>query len=86
MFLVIGTALPFMIVCRWRLNSDPFVFLSFGIRTCLIYALVPIMSLILDEPSKMPSYMGFFVSKAISQAWALLKYFDMLPKKFPFEK
>ena len=44
------------------------------------------MSLIFDVPSKMPSYMGFFVSKAISQAWALAKHFDSVPKLVPFEK
>lgn len=51
-----------------------------------MYALIPIMSLIVDVPSKMPSYMGFFVSKAISQAWALLKHFGKVPKLVPFEK
>mmetsp|Transcript_22531 Transcript_22531/g.27851 ORF Transcript_22531/g.27851 Transcript_22531/m.27851 type:complete len:158 (-) Transcript_22531:137-610(-) len=86
MFLVIGTAMPFILCCWIRLCSDPMVYLSFGQRVSLIYSLLPIMALIVDVPSKMPSYMGFFVSKAISQAWALLKYQDRLPKTIPFEK
>ena len=86
MFLVLGTSLPFILVCQNPFCKDPLVWLSFGQRACLSYALFPIMCLIVDVPSKMPSYMGFFVSKAISQAWALMKYFDMLPQTLPLEK
>ena len=66
MFIVLGTSLPFIIVCRIPLGSDPFSFLPFGWRISIVYSLIPILSLIVDTPSKMPSYMGFFVSKSIS--------------------
>ena len=34
----------------------------------------------------MPSYMGFFISKSLSLAWALLKTFKIVPESVPFEK
>ena len=34
----------------------------------------------------MPSYMGFFVSKAISMGWGLAKTYNLLPFEIPFEK
>jgi len=86
LWLVLGTSLPFILCCNIRICSDPFTFLPFGWRVSLVYSLLPILCIIVETPSKMPSYMGFFVSKAISQAWALLKYFGSVPKSIPFEK
>ena len=37
-------------------------------------------------PSKMPSYMGYFVAKSVSLAWALLKLNDKLPVKISLER
>ena len=33
----------------------------------------------------MPSYMGFFVSKAISLGWGCLKFYGVAPDNLPFE-
>ena len=86
-FLALGTSLPFIIVCNFPLNSDPFYFLPFGVRITLFYAYPAILSsLILELPTKMPSYMGFFISKAISMAWGLIKTYNVMPFAIPFEK
>ena len=50
------------------------------------YGLFPMATLGLDFPTKMPSYVGFFGSKAISTGWALLKVHQIVPKNIPLEK
>jgi len=86
LFLIIGTALPFITVCFFPLNSLIFKFLPQGWRATLAYGTLPILSLIVDVPTKMPGYMGFFCSKAISMAWGLLKTYEYVPGPLPFEK
>ena len=46
----------------------------------------PSGSVILEQSSKLPSYSGFYVSKAISHAWALLKVKGIIPSIIPLEK
>ena len=67
MFLIVGTVGPMYTLCAVPLCSDPFVFLPFGVRISIVYSAWPILlGLLLDVPFKLPSYLGFFASKAIS--------------------
>ena len=86
LFLIIGTALPFITVCYFPLNSLIFQSLPQSLRLCLAYGTLPILSLAVDLPSKMPSYMGFFNSKAISMGWSLLKTYGYISEVIAFEK
>jgi len=56
-----------------------------GFKVAMTYALLPCASLIVDEAGRMPNYMGFFDSKALSLAWALLKSKKIVPSHLPFE-
>ena len=51
-----------------------------------MYSTLPILALIQELPTKMPAYMGFFLSKAISMAWGLAKTYKVAPTKMPFEQ
>ena len=85
MFLVLGTWIPFITVCAIPLKYLPFPWLPFGVRIALTYMPIACGSIIVDIPTKMPSYMGFFVSKAISMIWSLLKDYKYMPEIL-FEK
>lgn len=86
LFLVVGTSMPFWLICNVPLNSLPFKFLPRGIQISLWYGYSSILGLIVDLPTKMPSYMGFFVSKALSLGWGLMKTYKIIPNAIPFEK
>ena len=49
------------------------------------YGLIPQCLLIVDSPNRMPSLMGFFVSKVVSMIWLLIKAAKLLPA-IPGEK
>ena len=52
-----------------------------------VYALPSVMCLILDDPVRLTGYMGFFLSKAWSGLWSLLKHKQVLPSRgIPHEK
>ena len=53
--------------------------MRFGGRVSLTYSLFPNICLIVDAANRMPAYMGFFVSKGLSMAWALLKAKSKMP-------
>ena len=72
--------------CFVNVGSDPFKFLTIGQRVGLFYALPPSASIIIEQSSKLPAYSGFYVSKAISHAWALLKINGVIPSQIPLEK
>ena len=86
LFLLIGTSLPFITVCFFPLSSLILTSLSQAKRITVVYGTLPILSLIVDVPTKMPGYMGFFVSKSISMGWSLLKTYKIVPSGIPFEK
>ena len=48
-----------------------------------MYSTLPILALIQELPTKMPAYMGFFFSKAISMAWGLAKTYKVAPSNLP---
>ena len=85
LFLIIGSAAPFQICCYVPLGTDPFHWMPQGLRISMVYSFLPIMTLIQELPSKMPSYMGFFVSKAISLGWGMLKFYNIVTPSMPFE-
>ena len=66
LFLCLGAGLPFGLVCRIPFFSHNWARMPFHLRAIFLYALMPIACLIVDIPTKMPAYMGFYVSKAIS--------------------
>ena len=86
LFLILSCGGPFVLVCAFPLGSDPLTFLTWGQRVGLLYTWTSIATLIVELPSKMPAYMGFFFSKAISLFWARLKLSGTLPKVIAFEK
>ena len=61
--------LPFPMVCNSHYGKTNF---SQGVHG-IFYTIPSCLMLICDLPTKMPSYMGFFGSKAISHFWHLLK-------------
>lgn len=74
LFICLGIGLPFVTVCVIPLRFAPGKsFLTTSYRIALTYALLPCAALIVEEPTRIASYMGFFFSKALSLAWALLK-------------
>ena len=87
LWLTIGTCMPFTMVCIVPQHRNPLTFLPQGIRMMTAYGTIPIcFGLSVEVPTKMPSYMGFFVSKAISQAWAFLKTHKVVHQSYPLEK
>ena len=52
----------------------------------IIYGSLAVASLGVEIPTKLPAYMGFFLSKAISMGWGLLKTYNYLPGSIIFEK
>ena len=86
MYICLGTGLPTVITCMIPFHKLPLAGWRFGLRISLVYSLFPNMCLIVDAANRMPAYMGFFVSKAISMAWAVVKAKTSLPNKIPGEK
>ena len=84
--MTLATGLPFRLVCLIPLVSDPLYFLPIGVRITLTHALLPITCMIVEMPSRLPSYMGFFIGKSISMAWQLLKTYGYVPRNIPGEK
>ena len=86
LFLILSCGGPFILACALPLFTDPLTFMSGSGRVGLLYALPSIATLIVDLPTKMPAYMGFFLSKAISLFWARLKQSGTVPRVIAFEK
>ena len=65
LFLVLGTSVPFMLVCAFPITSLLFDNrlmkpLAKSRSIMLGYGTIPILALIVEVPTKMPGYMGFF--------------------------
>ena len=86
LYISLGTGLPFVLCCLCPLWKGPFSFLPTSFKITINYALLPCSMLIIEETSRITIYMGFFVSKAFSLAWALLKTKSIVPSQIPFEK
>ena len=52
----------------------------------IVYGTLAVASLGIEIPTKLPAYMGFFLSKGISMGWGLLKKYNYLPGSIIFEK
>ena len=66
LFLILSCGGPFLLVCQIPLLTDPITLLTPTWRITLIYIWTSIATLIVELPTKMPAYMGFFLSKAVS--------------------
>lgn len=88
LFICLGIGLPFVTCCVLPLRYAPGgSFLRTSYKIALTYVLLPCAALIVEEPTRIASYMGFFVSKALSLAWALVKKNKLGPAEdFPLEK
>ena len=86
LFLILGSGGSFIMFCGKPFLSDPFTFLPMMWRLTWIHTFIPVSTLFVDLPTKMPAYMGFFLSKAISLLWARLKQSGIVPSVIPFEK
>lgn len=86
LFLILSCGGPFLLVCQIPLLSDPIRFMAPTWRITLIYIWTSIATLIVELPTKMPAYMGFFLSKAVSLFWARLKQSGAVPSVIAFEK
>ena len=83
-FIMVAATLPFALICLVPFNKLPFPSLALPLRISFTYGFLPMMSLALESSTKMPAYLGFFVSKAISMLWQLLKLKNFVPT-IPFE-
>ena len=73
--------------CHYPIHKYPLTWLpSWSIRIMIIYGSLAVASLGVEIPTKLPAYMGFFLSKAISMGWGLLKTYNYLPGSIIFEK
>ena len=86
LFLILSCGGPFLLVCQIPLLTDPITLLTPTWRITLIYIWTSIATLIVELPTKMPAYMGFFLSKAVSLFWARLKQRGTVPSVIAFEK
>ena len=86
LFLILSCGGPFLLICQIPLLSDPIRFMAPTWRITLIYIWTSIATLIVELPTKMPAYMGFFLSKAVSLFWARLKLSGAVPSVIAFEK
>lgn len=86
LFLILSCGGPFLLVCQIPLLTDPITLMTPTWRITLIYIWTSIATLIVELPTKMPAYMGFFLSKAVSLFWARLKQSGAVPSVITFEK
>lgn len=72
-FIMLGNSLPFILLCNLPFNSALIRRWPLEIKYTLIYVNIAMNSLIVEQPSRMPAYMGFIVSKAIGLMWRMIK-------------
>ena len=73
LFLILSCGGPFIMFCALPIPTYPLNYWSGTAQIGLQFVWPSIATLIVELPSKMPAYMGFFLSKAISLFWARLK-------------
>ena len=84
-FVMLGNSVPFIILCYYPFTSWPIKNLPMTKKMPLVYTSSASLCLIAEDPSKMPAYMGFFVSKAISLIWRNCQKYGLAPGYVPFE-
>lgn len=84
-FIALGSGLPFVLICLVPFYKLPFPALSFFWKNMFVYGLLPMSTLAIEPPTRMPGYVGFYISKAISLLWQILKFYHLVPA-IPFEK
>jgi len=73
LFIMLGNSIPWIILCTYPFNSPAIRKWSIGSKMMLVNTLPATLSLAVESSDRMSAYMGFIVSKAISQAWRLMK-------------
>ena len=72
-FIMLTNSIPLIIQCNLPHNSPLIRYWSLSTKYVLIYLGWAMASLILEEPQRLPAYMGFTLSKSIGIVWGMLK-------------
>ena len=84
-FVMLGNSVPFIILCYYPFTSWPIKNLPMTKKMPLVYTSMASLTLIAEDPVRMPAYVGFFVSKGLSIAFRLLQARKLAPSHVPFE-
>ena len=84
-FVMLGNSIPFITLCYYPFNSRLIKNLPMTQKMPLIYTSLAPISLIVESPSKMPAYMGFFLAKSSSMLWRICRIRKIVPASLPCE-
>ena len=82
---MLANTLPWIMLCNVPFNTSLIRNWSHDVKVTFVYLLLACLTYIVEKPRRLSAYMGFLVSKALSQLWSLLKHKKVV-NEIPLEK